>query len=129
MILWKEIERKVMSNQIDKQIINSNYPTGNKEMNYEPGKNPNSLANLKSWKKGESGNPGGRPYKYEKLAKQLKIIGDEDVVDTWGEQKGYTYKEGVLQTIWIKALHGNMQFVNLLSSLGCFDKEDRSVGQ
>ena len=54
-----------MSNQIDKQIINSNSLSGNKEMNYEPGKNPNSLANLKSWKKGESGNPGGRPYKYE----------------------------------------------------------------
>ena len=117
------------SNQIDKQIINSNYPTGNKEMNYEPGKNPNSLANLKSWKKGESGNPGGRPYKYEKLAQQLKIIGDEEVTDPWGENMGYTYKEGVLQTIWNKAIHGNMQFVNLLSSLGCLDKEGRSVEQ
>ena len=45
-------------------------------------------------------------------------------MDTWGEKKGYTYKEGVLQAIWVKALHGNMQFVNLLSSLGCLDKED-----
>ena len=35
----------------------------------EHGKHPNSLANLKLYEKGVSGNPGGRPVKYAKLKK------------------------------------------------------------
>ena len=39
--------------------------------NYQHGKHPNSLANLKPYKKGVSGNPGGRPEKFRELAKAL----------------------------------------------------------
>ena len=37
----------------------------------EHGKHPNSLANLKLYKKGESSNPGGRTTKYQKLGEAL----------------------------------------------------------
>ena len=39
----------------------------NNGKNFGPGKHPASQANLKKWKSGESGNPGGRPKKYKKL--------------------------------------------------------------
>ena len=38
---------------------------------HEHGKHPNSIKNLKPYKKGETGNPGGRPTKYAKLKKAL----------------------------------------------------------
>ena len=41
------------------------------EKTYDHGKHPNSIANLRPYKKGESGNPGGRTVKYAKLRKAL----------------------------------------------------------
>ena len=38
---------------------------------HEHGKHPNSIKNLKPYKKGETGNRGGSPTKYAKLKKAL----------------------------------------------------------
>ena len=42
---------------------------------HEHGKHPNSIKNLKPYKKGETGNPGGRQTKYAKL-KRHSINGE-----------------------------------------------------
>ena len=54
---------------INRRLTGENSFQKNEE--HEHGKHPNSLANLKPFEKGISGNPGGRPVKYAKLKKAL----------------------------------------------------------
>ena len=96
----------------------------------EHGKHPNSLANLKLYKKGESGNPGGRTTKYQKLGEALKPIGKEHrKEDQWDGNdwqkvpKKHSYKQEVLYGIWDKAIKGDIKCIELLARLGCLDKK------
>ena len=95
--------------------------SGTKE--YSPGNHPNSLSNLKPFPKGVSGNPLGRPHRFEKLAATLNKMADEEVVNHYGESRGYTRREGVLDTIWKKAMAGEIKYVQMLAWLGCLDGE------
>ena len=81
--------------------------TNSKEMDtaYAQGTHPHSKANLKPWRKGQSGHALGRPS-HAKLTKMLKEVGDEVVLDYHGKPKG-TRKELVLRTIYDKAIKGN----------------------
>ena len=44
------------------------------EKKYAPGKHPNSLKNLHSYKKGETGNPHGRPRKEQSITEALRVL-------------------------------------------------------
>ena len=88
---------------------------------YTRGEHPNSLKNLKPFPKGVSGNPLGKPHKFQKLAENLNKIGDKEVEDWYDEPKGYTYREGVLEKVWKKAHQGDIKFIQLLAYLGCLD--------
>ena len=85
------------------------------------GKHPNSLKNLKPFVKGVSGNPGGRPVAFSKLAAELKELGSEDVWHEWNNANLGTRRELVLQAIWDKAQDGSFQAIELLEKLGCLD--------
>ena len=88
---------------------------------YTRGEHPNSLKNLKPFPKGVSGNPLGKPHKFQKLAERLNKIGDEQALDFMDRPKGYTKSEGVLKKIWEKANKGDIKFIQLLAYLGCLD--------
>ena len=90
---------------------------------YDHGRHPNSLANLKPFPKGLSGNPLGRRHRFENLARELDKYADERVTDYYGKDVGYTYREGVLRTIWSKANKGDIKYVQMLAWLGCLDGE------
>ena len=86
----------------------------------EHGKHPNSLKNLKPFPKGVSGNVMGRPLKYENLRKVLAELGDEETFDYYDKSQG-TRREQVMDTIWKKAIKGDMKFIQLLAWLGVLD--------
>ena len=91
---------------------------------HEQGKHPNSLANLRPFQKGVSGNPGGRANKYAKLKKALDRWGNEEMpYDFWDmpPDDANTMKEQVLYKIWDKARHGNLRCMEILAQLGCLD--------
>ena len=51
-----------------------------KNQDSKRGKHPASPANLKKWKRGESGNPGGRPRKYKRLKESLlQYVNKKDI--------------------------------------------------
>jgi len=107
-----------MYTNVDKQDDNI---IDNNETEYNRGEHPNSLANLKPFPKGVSGNPFGKPHKYQKLADNLNKIGDSQVVNYKGIPEDYTYRKGVLEKVWKKANHGDIKFIQLLAYLGCLD--------
>ena len=112
----KEEGSKLLTNFTEKENDISAF----NDSEYKRGEHPNSLKNLKPFPKGISGNPLGRPNKYEKIAKALSLIGSE-------KRSTYTNKNRrdlVLETIWDKAEEGNMQFIQLLAWLGCLDPKD-----
>ena len=92
---------------------------------YEHGKNPESLKNLRPFIKGESGNPGGRTKKYDKLKKSLDKWGDKKIeLDLWDlplSSSDETLKDQVLFAIWDKARKGNIKCIEILAQLGCLD--------
>jgi hypothetical protein len=93
------------------------------DSDYVRGEHPNSLKNLKPFPKGVSGNPLGRPHKYQKLADRLNSIGGEEVCDWLNKPMGHTYRQGVLKKIWEKANQGDIKFIQLLAYLGCLDEK------
>ena len=80
--------------------------SGFNDYEYTRGEHPNSLANLKPFPKGVSGNPLGKPHKYQKLADNLNKIGDRQVIDYKGIPGGYSYREGVLERCGRKRIMG-----------------------
>ena len=96
----------------DKQPEKSKEIYGNKE-SYKRGENPNSVANLKPFVTGVSGNPSGRPTKYVALKKQLDKLGDEEVTDFMGKKLGKR-RDIVLKRIWKEAMNGNIKYIQLL---------------
>ena len=94
------------------------------------GKNPASQKNLKKWKPGESGNPGGRPRKYNRLKKSLlKYVNKKDKKYIWDDganqyktvENDLTYREEVLNVIWNQARKGSLKHIELLAGIGCLD--------
>jgi hypothetical protein len=71
-------------------------------------RNPNWKDNLSShqWKKGQSGNPGGRPKKIPEIQKLL--------AEVLGEENGKIMAEEVLRAIRKKALDGDVRAAELL---------------
>ena len=104
----------------------------NTNKNFGPGKHPASQANLKKWKPGESGNPGGRPQKYKRLKDSLmhyvdkrdtKHIWDDDTNQYKTIENDLTYQEEVLDMIWKQAKSGSLKHIELLADLGCLEKK------
>ena len=88
------------------------------------GEHPNSQSNLRSYKPGQSGNPGGRPLKKEKLARALNEFANEiDGAFSLDSESTITNKEKVLRRVWYEAGIGNNYFIKMLSDLGCLDFE------
>jgi hypothetical protein len=111
--------------QLSKENITANNETDGR------GKNPKSLANLKPFPKGVSGNPSGRPTRIQKLGDALKKFAHEKGViskwdpdcDSWIESTSlYTWQDDVLIAIWKKARGGDMQAISILADGGCLEK-------
>ena len=90
------------------------------EISYPHGNHPASLANLKPFPKGVSGNPMGRPTKFEHLKRALNELGDEETFDYRDKPLG-TRRKQVQETIWKMAITGNLKYIQLLAWLGCLD--------
>jgi hypothetical protein len=86
------------------------------------GTNPNSLKNLKPFKKGQSGNPGGKPVKFAQLKKVLDEWGDKTDDDNWS-WGNYTNRQMVIKGIWERASKGNRSDLDVLLQLGLLDEE------
>ena len=104
----------------------------NNNKNFGPGKHPASQANLKKWKRGESGNPGGRPQKYKRLKESLlQYVNKKDIKHIWDDdtnqyktiENDLTYQEEVLDIIWKQAKRGSLRHIELLADLGCLEKK------
>ena len=106
----------------DKQAEKEQSFTGSTE-NYSRGENPNSRANLKHWKKGESGNPSGRSTKYQKVGKTLNKVLDEPFNYIY-ENDGISRRERILSRFVEKAEDGSLSHFQFLAELGCFDRDD-----
>jgi hypothetical protein len=96
------------------------------EDNFSPkkgkGSNPNSRKNLVPFKKGQSGNPGGKPVKYAQLRKMLDEWGNKTEDTTWNWDE-LTHREAVIKGIWKRASNGNRQDLDTLLQLGLLDED------
>ena len=87
------------------------------------GKHPNSQSNLKPWEKGVSGNPDGRPHKFEKFKRALMEYKYADYESSnWSLRSGSNV-EVVLSEIWYQAGKGSIPHINILAELGCLDED------
>ena len=111
------------NNATDNRQKKGDQITANNERS-KRGEHPNSQANLRSYKPGESGNPSGRPFKKEKLARALNEFANE-IDDTFSlnSESMITNKEKVLRSVWREAGKGNNYCIRMLSDLGCLDSE------
>ena len=80
---------------------------------------PNSLKAIEPYqfKKGQSGNAGGRPLKNTNLGKNLSKIGKEIDDDVFNEDKD-TNQKIVLKKIWTLAKCGDRDMIKLLVQVG-----------
>ena len=112
---------KELGESVDNRRLSDDSSTGNSET-HKRGQNPNSLANLKPYPKGVSGNPDGRPKKYVKLAKALDKVGQK--TPSWNEPN-QAVKEAVLDKIWTQAyMYGSVPHIKMLAELGCLDGDE-----
>jgi len=69
--------------------------------------NPNHMANLKNWKKGQSGNPAGKPPKLPQLDKLLdEVLGEE--------KNNLIAMKAVLMALLSKATKGDVRAAEIL---------------
>ena len=122
------ISRSINSQNIKEYSLK----TEEQNRNFERGKHPSSLKNLKKWKSGQSGNPGGRPTRFGKLVNSLikyadrkdkKYVFDANENDYVFVENKLTYREEVLEVIWKQARMGSLKHIELLTKLGCMDKK------
>jgi hypothetical protein len=76
-------------------------------------KQPNPIPNSKPFKKGQSGNPKGRPKKLPELDKLLA-----DVLGEVGEVSGITAAEQILRALRAKAAKGDIRAAEVLLDRG-----------
>ena len=117
------------SSAVSENLTENNF-TNDQIGKIKQGRHPNSLANLKPFKKGVTGNPGGRITKYKKMAKALKKFGkgyrtieewDSETRSIIKEDAQFPLKEEVLLRIWLKAIEGDLKFIAILAELECLD--------
>lgn len=72
---------------------------------------PNPIPGNKPWKKGQSGNPAGRPPKLPDLEKLLAKVLD-------GEKDGKTAAERILDALEAKAAKGDIRAAEVLLDRG-----------
>ena len=96
--------------------------TKSKEVEYDWGRNPNSIKALQKhqYPKGVSGNVLGRKPTFERLGNNLKKLAEEETLNYNKESMG-TRKNQVLERIWFDAIRGDMKKIQLLAWLGCLD--------
>jgi hypothetical protein len=123
--------------ELDKQVVNKNMSHSEQRNNdltkldiendsfphkKGRGNNPNSRKNLKPFKKGQSGNPSGKPVKFAQLKEVLDEYGDKGEFDYLGWDRT-TYRQRVIIGIWERASKGNKADLDVLLQLGLLDEE------
>ena len=120
--MMKEENNNATSNNRHKQDENSLVT----EKLDKRGVHPNSQANLQPFEKGESGNPLGRPQKYENLKKQIIAYGKKQPVADWDFEvlvSEPTYREEAIRQLWLQAKKGSLAHIKYLAELGCLDDD------
>ncbi len=112
-----------------KQEENSDLITGiseTEENNHGRGEHPSSLGNLTPFPKGVSGNPLGKPHKFNGLKKSLNSLLDEKVsvwdLDLGGSDE--SRRQRILIGFLDKAREGSLSHIQFLAKIGCFDEKE-----
>ena len=80
------------------------------------GHHPNSQANLKKFKEGESGNPSGRPKAFIGIKDELT-----ELVNSSEWDDGETHRDIIVDRIVTMAEIGDKWAIELIERLGCLD--------